>query len=120
MIELNLLSKQEAKSISNKVKEFGYPPENKILMAIPNSGNKTSGGIIIPDNAKEDVPKKGVIVSFGDITEEYKSYQNLQIGDIVNYGLYAGKEIELPITLNDCKFHVISVNEILFIEFNHQ
>nr|DAY53968.1 MAG TPA: hypothetical protein [Caudoviricetes sp.] len=31
MIELNLLSKQDAKSISNKVKEFGYPPENKIL-----------------------------------------------------------------------------------------
>lgn len=119
MIELNLPSKKQATVLASKVKEFGYPPENKILMAVPNSGNKTSGGIIIPDNAKEDLPKKGVIISFGNITEDYKSYQELKIGDIVNYGLYAGKEIELPLTYDNLKFHVLSVNEILFIEYNN-
>ena len=118
MIELNLLSKKDANHIASKVKEFGYPPENRILIAVPGSGNKTSGGILIPDNAKEDIPKKGVIVAFGNITEDYKSYQDLAIGDIVNYGLYAGKEIELPFVFNDCKFYVLSINEILFVEYN--
>ena len=116
MIELNLLSRQEAMDMAQEISKLGYPSENRILMAVPTSGTKTTGGIFIPDNVKDDVPKKGVLVAFGPITDDYKHYTCLRIGDIINYGLYAGKEIELPIDREDIKFSILSLNEILFVE----
>lgn len=121
-VELNLISKEKALEIS-KVLENGIPSINRVLIALPkNSKNRTtSGGIILPDNAKEDIPRKGVIIQSGIIEEDnWKSL--LKVGNIVTYGIYAGKEVEpenlSTIDYPDLEFTVLSINEIIYIELN--
>ena len=91
--------------------------------------NQTRGGLIIPEQVKEGVPRKGVIVKLGEITEEYRTYRDLvQIGRIVTYGLYAGKELEfetdkltpgLQQLLEKNTLTVLSMNEIIYSEPNN-
>lgn len=107
----------------------GCPTENKVLILSPKEVNKTVSGIIIPGTVKEGVPRKGVIVKLGEITEEYKTYRDLvQVGKIVTYGLYAGKEIEfetdkltpgLQQLLEKNTLTVLSMNEIIYSEPNN-
>ena len=121
-VELNLISKEKALEIS-KVLENGIPSINRVLIASPkNSKDRTtSGGIILPDNAKENIPRKGVIIQSGIIEEDnWKSL--LKVGNIVTYGIYAGKEVEpenlSTIDYPDLEFTVLSINEIIYIELN--
>lgn len=53
---------------------------------------KTVGGIIIPDTAKEK-PLKGSVIAVGNGTKDEEMV--LKAGDNVLYGKYAGTEIEL-------------------------
>jgi len=60
------------------------------------SESKTSGGIIIPDTAKEK-PQKGEIVAVGPgrTDENGKIIKvNVKVGDKVLYSKYGGNEIE--------------------------
>lgn len=52
---------------------------------------KTLGGIIIPDSAKEK-PLKGEVIAVGHGTKDEEMV--LKVGDQVLYGKYAGTEIE--------------------------
>jgi chaperonin GroES len=53
---------------------------------------KTIGGIIIPDSAKEK-PLKGKVVAVGNGTKDEEMV--LKLGDQVLYGKYAGTELEI-------------------------
>ena len=53
---------------------------------------KTIGGIIIPDSAKEK-PLKGKVIAIGNGTKDEEMV--VKPGDTVLYGKYAGTEIEL-------------------------
>lgn len=53
---------------------------------------KTIGGIIIPDSAKEK-PLRGEIVAVGNGTKDEEMV--VKPGDTVLYGKYAGTELEL-------------------------
>ena len=53
---------------------------------------KTVGGIIIPDSAKEK-PLRGEVLAVGNGTKDEQMV--LQAGDQVLYGKYAGTELEL-------------------------
>ena len=60
------------------------------------SESKTSGGIIIPDTAKEK-PQKGKIVAVGPgRTDENGKIikMNVKVGDKVLYSKYGGNELE--------------------------
>ena len=52
---------------------------------------KTIGGIIIPDTAKEK-PLQGEVVAVGHGTKDEEMV--LKVGDTVLYGKYSGTEIE--------------------------
>ncbi|MCM1438833.1 MAG: hypothetical protein NC131_06430 [Roseburia sp.] len=105
----------------------GLIPENKLLILTPKEQEYKVNGIIIPGNEK-DMPRKGVIIQTGEITEEYRTYRELvQPGKVVTYGLYAGKEIDFdkevfPIELRpefeQQKFTVLSLTEIAYSENN--
>ena len=72
----------------------GLPTENRVLILSPKDINTTKSGIIIPGTVSEGVPRKGVVVKRGTITEEYKTYTDLtEVGRVVTYGMYAGKEL---------------------------
>ena len=51
----------------------GCPTENRVLILSPKEVNQTKSGLIIPEQVKEGVPRKGVVVKSGEITEEYKT-----------------------------------------------
>lgn len=99
----------------------GAPTENRLLVVTPIEA-ETASGIIIPGSKDKDViPRKGRILQLGPISEEYvRTYgEQLQIGDFVYYGLYAGKEIEMEyLGINPKKFVVtiLSLTEVLYVE----
>ena len=107
----------------------GCPTENRVLILSPKEVNQTKSGLIIPEQVKEGVPRKGVVVKSGEITEEYKTYRDLvKIGNIVTYGLYAGKELEfetdklssaLQKILEKNVLTVLSMNEVVYSEPNN-
>ncbi|MCX6284397.1 MAG: co-chaperone GroES, partial [Bacteroidetes bacterium] len=53
---------------------------------------KTAGGIIIPDTAKEK-PQKGTVVAVGPGKKDEP--MTVKVGDLVLYGKYSGTEITI-------------------------
>ena len=68
------------------------PLADRVLIKPAAAEEKTLGGIIIPDSAKEK-PLKGEIVTVGNGTKDEEMV--VKVGDNVLYGKYAGTEIEL-------------------------
>ncbi len=66
------------------------PLADRVLIEAASAEEKTAGGIIIPDTAKEK-PQKGVIVAVGPGTADEK--MTVKVGDSVLYGKYSGTEI---------------------------
>ncbi len=68
------------------------PLADRVLVKPVEAEQKTAGGIIIPDSAKEK-PLKGEIVAAGPGTKDEQ--MQVAVGDVVLYGKYAGTEIEI-------------------------
>jgi len=66
------------------------PLADRVLIEPSSAEEKTAGGLIIPDTAKEK-PQKGVVVAVGPGTEDQKL--TVKVGDVVLYGKYSGTEI---------------------------
>ena len=70
--------------------------DDRVLIKPAAAEEKTKGGIIIPDTAKEK-PQKGVVVAVGPgkYAEQTGNLIPLKqkIGDVVLYGKYSGTEI---------------------------
>lgn len=120
-VELNLLSVEKAKWLNEKLKGVGTPTGSRVLIVSPvvTADTKTKGGLYIPqDHDKDTVPRKGVVIQVGPITnEQWEDYPGLQVGAVVTYGLYAGKELDI-LDLPDQVTTILSLNEILYIETN--
>ena len=68
-------------------------PLSDRVVVLPNPAEeKTAGGLIIPDTAKEK-PLAGKVVAAGPGTNEIK--MEVKVGDEVLYGKYAGTEINI-------------------------
>ncbi|MGL5272277.1 MAG: co-chaperone GroES [Phocaeicola sp.] len=67
------------------------PLADRVLILPAAAEEKTIGGIIIPDTAKEK-PLQGEVVAVGTGTKDEEMI--LKAGDIVLYGKYAGTEME--------------------------
>ena len=73
------------------------PLHDRVLIKVIDSEEKTSGGIIIPDTAKEK-PQEGEVVSVGPgaRTEDGKiSPMDVKVGDIVLFGKWSGTEVKI-------------------------
>ncbi|MEI6575863.1 MAG: co-chaperone GroES [Bacteroidota bacterium] len=66
------------------------PLHDRVLVEPAKAEEKTVGGIIIPDTAKEK-PQKGTIVAVGPGKKDEP--MTVKEGDTVLYGKYAGTEI---------------------------
>ena len=67
------------------------PLADRVLILPAPAEEKTIGGIIIPDTAKEK-PLQGEVVAVGHGTKDEEMV--LKVGDTVLYGKYSGTEIE--------------------------
>ena len=66
------------------------PLADRVLVEPAPAEEKTAGGIIIPDTAKEK-PMKGTIVAVGEGKKDEP--MTVKPGDTVLYGKYAGTEL---------------------------
>ena len=66
------------------------PINDRVVVKPAQADEKTSGGIIIPDTAKEK-PQKGEIIAVGPGKDG--NLMTVQIGDKVLYGKYSGQEL---------------------------
>ena len=73
------------------------PLHDRVLIKVLDSEEKTSGGIIIPDTAKEK-PQEGEIVAVGPgaINDGGKlTPMDVKVGDIVLFGKWSGTEVKI-------------------------
>ncbi len=68
------------------------PLADRVLVEPAMAETKTSGGIIIPDTAKEK-PMRGKIIAVGNGKPEEP--MTVKVGDTVLYGKYAGTELTI-------------------------
>ena len=68
------------------------PLSDRVLILPNPAAEKTAGGLIIPDTAKEK-PLAGKVIAVGPGTSEIK--MEVKVGDQVLYGKYAGQEINV-------------------------
>ncbi len=66
------------------------PINDRVVVKPASAEEKTKGGIIIPDTAKEK-PQKGEVIAVGPGKDGIK--MTVKKGDTVLYGKYAGQEL---------------------------
>lgn len=84
------------------------PLADRVLIKPAPAEEKTVGGIIIPDTAKEK-PLKGEVIAAGNGTKDEEMV--LKAGDQVLYGKYSGTEIEL----DGEKFLIMRQSDVLAV-----
>lgn len=84
------------------------PLQDRVLIEPAKAEEKTAGGIIIPDSAKEK-PLKGVVKAVGGGTADEPMV--VKEGDVVLYGKYAGTELEF----DGIKYLIMKQTDILAV-----
>ncbi len=84
------------------------PLADRVLIIPAPAEEKTIGGIIIPDTAKEK-PLKGEVVAVGNGTKDEEML--VKVGDTILYGKYAGTELEFE----GAKYLIMRQSDILAI-----
>lgn len=73
------------------------PLADKVLLERVEAENKTAGGIVLPDTAKEK-PQRGKIVSVGEgkiLDDGTRKKMQVKKGDMVLFTSYAGTEVKI-------------------------
>lgn len=73
------------------------PLGDKVLIKPLEQEEKTPGGVILPDTAKEK-PQEGVVVAVGDgklLDNGERRPMSVKVNDVVIFSKYAGTEIRL-------------------------
>ena len=70
------------------------PLSDRVVLKVLEAEEKTKGGIVLPDTAKEK-PQEGKIVAVGTgkIVDGKQVALDVKVGDKVLYGKYSGTEI---------------------------
>jgi chaperonin GroES len=84
------------------------PLADRVLVEPAAAEEKTAGGIIIPDTAKEK-PQKGTVVAVGPGKKDEPI--TVKVGDQVLYGKYAGTEI----TIDGVNYLIMRESDIVAI-----
>ena len=89
------------------------PLHDRVLIKVLDSEEKTSGGIIIPDTAKEK-PQEGEVVAVGPgaKTEDGKTVKmDVKVGDKVIFGKWSGTEIKI----DNIEYSIMKESDIMGI-----
>ena len=73
------------------------PLDDKIVVQRLEAEEKTAGGIVIPDTAKEK-PKEGKVIATGPgrtLDDGSRAEMQVKKGDRILFGAYAGTEVEI-------------------------
>lgn len=89
------------------------PLGDRIVIKVIEDTEQTSGGIFIPDSAKEK-PQKGEVVAVGQGKMNDKGERepmDVKAGDMVLYAKYAGTDIKM----DGVEYKILSVKDALAI-----
>jgi chaperonin GroES len=73
------------------------PLDDRVVVEPMEAEERTAGGIVLPDSAKEK-PQRGTIISVGPgklLDSGERGSLSVTVGDEVIYGKYSGTEIEV-------------------------
>ena len=89
------------------------PLLDRIVLKVIEDNEQTSGGIFIPDSAKEK-SQKGEVVAIGAgkvLDSGEREPLDVKVGDIVLYGKYAGTDVKL----DKETLKIVSIKDVLGI-----
>ena len=89
------------------------PLDDRIVIQQSAAEEKTAGGIVLPDTAKEK-PQRGKVLAVGPgklLDSGQRGKMSVKLGDEVFYGKYAGSDVEV----NGTKYVILKENEVLAI-----
>jgi chaperonin GroES len=89
------------------------PLGDKVIVEVLSAEDKTKGGIILPDNAKEKPQEAKVIaVGSGKVLDNGKTVApDVKTGDIIIFGKYSGSEVKV----DGKEYLIIDADDILAI-----
>jgi chaperonin GroES len=73
------------------------PLDDRVVVEPMEAEDRTAGGIVLPDTAKEK-PQRGTVISVGPgkmMDSGERGAPSVSVGDEVIYGKYSGTEIEV-------------------------
>lgn len=74
-----------------------HPLDDRIVVVAEEAEEKTAGGILLPDSAKQK-PQQGKVVAAGPgrMTDAgTRAALGVKVGDVVLYGKYSGSDVEV-------------------------
>jgi chaperonin GroES len=89
------------------------PLDDRVLVEQSEAEEKTAGGIVLPDTAKEK-PQRGRVKAVGPgklLDSGERGALSVKIGDEVFYGKYSGTDVEV----NGDKYVILRESDILAI-----
>jgi chaperonin GroES len=91
------------------------PLEDRVVVQPFEAEERTRGGIVLPDTAREK-PQQGKVIATGpgkllEKTGE-RGQMSLKLGDVVFYGKYTGTEIEIE----GDKYVILRENDVLAVQ----
>lgn len=89
------------------------PLQDRIVIKVIEDTEQTSGGIFIPDSAKEK-PQKGEVVAVGEGKTNDKGEKEpmgVNVGDIILYAKYAGTDVKM----DGIEYKILSIKDALAV-----
>ncbi len=89
------------------------PLLDKIVISVIDDSEKTSGGIFIPDSAKEK-PQKGEVLAIGEgkiLENGQREPMDVKVGDKILYAKYSGTDIKV----DGKELKILSIKDVLAI-----
>lgn len=89
------------------------PLGERIVIKVIEETEQTSGGIFIPDSAKEK-PQRGEVVSvgLGEVNDKgERKPMDVKVGDIILYAKYAGTDVKV----DGAEYKILSIKDALAV-----
>ena len=89
------------------------PLPDKIVIKVIDDVEKTSGGIFIPDSAKEK-PQKGEVIAVGPgkyTDNGTREEMDVKVADKVLFAKYSGTDVKI----DEVEYKILSVKDVLAI-----
>ena len=90
------------------------PLNDRVIVSPLEADEKTAGGVIIPDTAKEK-PNKGKVIGVGPgktLEDGKRVGLAVKAGDVVYYGKYSGTEVKV----SGVEYKILREEDILGVE----
>ena len=89
------------------------PLADRVVIKVIDDVQQTSGGIFIPDSAKEK-PQKGEVIAIGEGKTNDKGEKEpmeVKVGDVVLFAKYSGTDVKV----DDVEYKIVSIKDCLAV-----